>query len=260
MVALLTDFGLSDPYVGEVKAVIKSISPHVDVVDITHDVRPFNVFHGAFILFLSYAFFPKGTVFVAVVDPGVGTGRRGIVVRTCNYWFVGPDNGLLFPAASSDGIRAAYVINDRRYERPYGETFHGRDVFAKVAAEIVSGRRPSMSRIGEGSIVKLEIMGRVPLGAKRFQLLVLHIDRFGNVITNLSSRDFRELGLEGHLKVDVEGRSYIAKVVRAYGEAEPGDLVALIGGTGFLELAVNRGNASELLKVEPGDAIVLELG
>jgi S-adenosylmethionine hydrolase len=147
VVSFLTDYGLDDPYVGEVKAKMLSVCREIRVVDITHSVEPQNVLHGAFLLYLSYRFFPEGTVHLAVVDPGVGTERRGVVIATRRYWFVGPDNGLLYPAANGDGIVGCYEIELEGYRRYGGETFHGRDVFGPVAAELTCGMRPRMREV-----------------------------------------------------------------------------------------------------------------
>lgn len=258
LVALMTDFGTRDAYVGEVKAAILKENRRCTVIDISHEVEPFSILDGAFILYVSHRHFPEGTVFLVIVDPGVGTARRGIVLRSKRYWFVAPDNGVAYPAASSDGIRDAYVIATEAYPRPFGETFHGRDVFARVAACLAAGRRPKMRRVELGEVKGLSI-GRPSLEGGRARLRVLHVDRFGNAVLSLEMGSWGLVSgfLErGRFRVAVGGRTYTARYVPAYGYAEVGELVALWGGTGFLELAVNRGSAAKRLGVSAGSEVV----
>jgi hypothetical protein len=259
IVTLLTDFGVSDPYVAETKGVILSKCGDVEVVDITHQVEPFNIRQGAFLLFLSYKFFPPGTIHVAVVDPGVGTERRGLVLRTRNYWFVGPDNGLLYPAAVSDGLEECFEIMLEKYPRIGGHTFHARDVFGPVAGELAAGLRPALREIDAQSIVKLELATAKFIGG-RVEAEVLHVDRFGNAILNIDSSGVPE-GLEFGDEAFVEhgGRVYSVRYVKAYGDAPSGSLLITFGGTGLLELAVSRGSASTLLGLKPGDKVRIRL-
>ncbi|MCS7142704.1 MAG: SAM-dependent chlorinase/fluorinase [Aigarchaeota archaeon] len=259
VIALLTDYGLSDPYVGEVKAVIKSVCNFVDIIDITHEVRPFDVEHGAFLLLLSYRFFPKGTIFEAVVDPGVGSARRGLVINSRNYYFVGPDNGLLYPAANEDGILAVYSIDERYYARPYGETFHGRDVFARVAAEIAKGRRPRMHRLKRDELVRLEFRFELEEGLKRASGRVLHVDRFGNLVTSIPQEALRFIPVGAIMRLKIGEARYDARLVKSYAEGRGGELIALFGGTGFLEISVNQCSASKFLSVEQGEEVEIEL-
>ncbi|GBC71270.1 Adenosyl-chloride synthase [Candidatus Calditenuaceae archaeon HR02] len=259
IVTLLTDFGVSDIYVAEVKGVILSRCGDVKIVDITHQVEPFNVRQGAFLLLLSYKFFPPGTIHVAVVDPGVGTERRGLVLKTHNYWFVGPDNGLLYPAAMSDGLEECFEIMLEKYPRIGGHTFHARDVFGPVAGELASGLQPALRKIDAQSIVKLELTTARFVGGS-VETEVLHIDRFGNAILNIDSSGMPEgLGLGDELIVEYGGRVYTARYVKAYGDVPPGSLLVTFGGTGQLELAASRGSASMLLGLKPGDRVRIRL-
>jgi len=258
VVSFLTDYGLDDPYVGEVKAKMLSVCREIRVVDITHSVEPQNVLHGAFLLYLSYRFFPEGTVHLAVVDPGVGTERRGVVIATRRYWFVGPDNGLLYPAANEDGIVGCYEIELEGYRRYGGETFHGRDVFGPVAAELACGMRPRMREVDPETLVKLEL-GKAEVTESRVKTKVLHVDRFGNCITNLGSEDVPPWLRTGRqFRVRVGGRELRARFLRAYAEAEPGELLLTLGGTGFLEVSVNRGSAARELSLRIGSELMIE--
>ncbi len=258
LVSFLTDYGLDDPYVGEVKARMLSVCRDVKIVDVTHSVEPQNVLHGAFLLYLSYRFFPEGTVHLAVVDPGVGTERRGIVIATRRYWFVGPDNGLLYPAALEDGIVGCYEIDLEGYPRYGGETFHGRDVFGPVAAELACGRKPRLREVDPETIVKLEL-GRAEVTGERVRTRVLHVDRFGNCVTDLRSEELPQwLAIGRPFTVRVGGKEFRARFLRAYADAAPGELLLTLGGTGFLEVSVNRGSAAKELGLRPGSEVVIE--
>jgi len=259
IVTLLTDFGSTDPYVAETKGVILSRCRDVEIIDITHQVEPFNTGQAALLLLLSYKFFPPGTIHVAVVDPGVGTERRSLVLKTRNYWFIGPDNGVLYPAASSDGLEECFEIMLDKYPRIGGQTFHARDVFAPVVGELASGSWPALKKIDPQSIMKLN------LASSRFEggnaeAEVLHVDRFGNAILNISIEGVTgDLKVGGDVFIECRGRVYSARYVRAYGDVPPGSLLVTFGGTGLLEVAVNRGSASHLLGLKPGDRVRLRL-
>jgi S-adenosylmethionine hydrolase len=258
VVSFLTDYGLNDPYVGEVKARMLSVCKDVKVVDVTHSVEPQNVLQGALLLYLSYRFFPEGTVHLAVVDPGVGTERRGVVIATRRYWFVGPDNGLLYPAANEDGIVSCYEIELEGYRRYGGETFHGRDVFGPVAAEMACGMKPRLREVDPRTIVRLEL-GRAEVTNTSVRAKVLHVDRFGNCITNLRSEDLPPWFRTGRsFRVRVSGRELRARFLRAYAEAAQGELLLTLGGTGFLEVSVNRGSAAKELGLRIGSEVVIE--
>jgi S-adenosylmethionine hydrolase len=257
IITLMTDFGVSDPYVGEVKGAILSRCPSATLVDITHDVHPFNVRQGAFLLRLAYKFFPPGTIHLAVVDPGVGTERRGIVIRTRHYWFVGPDNGLLYPAASQDDIERCFQIRLDKYQRVGGETFHARDVFGPVAGEIAAGSEPGLTEIQRPSIVKMEITEAKFVGGQA-EVEVLHVDRFGNVILNIGAEGVpKDLRIDDKLLIEHDKGAHTAVYARSYGEVAEGALLATFGGTGLLELAVNKGNAASRLKLQPGSRLLL---
>lgn len=259
VITLLTDFGVTDPYVAETKGVMLSKCRDIEIIDITHQVEPFNIAQGAFLLLLAYRFFPPGTIHVAVVDPGVGTERRGLVLRSRNYWFIGPDNGLLYPASMSDGVEECFEILSDNYPRIGGQTFHARDVFAPVAAELASGSWPALRRVSLDSVTRLE------LSAAKFsdgeaEAEVLHIDRFGNAILNIDASVLpAELRLGDEISVEHGGSIHRARYVRAYGDVSPGAPLLTFGGTGLLEVAVNKGSAASLLGLRPGDRVRLRL-
>jgi len=261
IVSLLSDFGLRDPYVAEMKAVILSICPTVRLVDLSHEIEKFNVRMGAFVLASAASYFPNGTVHVAVVDPGVGTERRAIIVETERSFLVGPDNGLLMLAAQRQGIKHVYAIQNPKLMLPrISRTFHGRDVFAPAAAHLAKGYSPTdfgpeihdyvYPKFARKTVKDREIIGEV-----------IHIDDFGNVITNVSSEDLKGLGIrEGEqLQVKLGKKDLKLKLCRAYGEVEPQSPLAIIGSHDFLEVSVNLGNASSTFKVKVGDPFRLVL-
>jgi len=248
LVTLTSDFGASY-YVGEMKGVVKRVNPKAEVVDITHNVSRHSIVEGAFILSRAWRHFPKNTVHVAVVDPGVGSGRKAVAVETENATFIGPDNGILRWALKDETIVRsveldAAVIRERAGVVADSATFHGRDVFAPAAALLTRG-------------VDLDFLGKraedlAPLEIKPDT--IVHIDGFGNIITTCA------FGLRpgGKVRVVHKGSRYEARVVKTYAEAEPGRLIALIGSHGFIEVDVNQGDAARLLGAFVGDRIALE--
>ena len=260
IIALITDFGLKDPYVAEMKAVILSICLKARIIDITHQVEKFNVRMGAFILASASQHFPKETVYVGVVDPGVGTKRRPIIVETSNSLYVGPDNGLLMMAAEKQGIKHVYEIRNKRYMLPkVSRTFHGRDIFAPAAAHLANGISPEefgpeIKDYIAPEYAKPIIEGNTLIGE------VLHIDDFGNLITNISEEALSEIGLaEGDLiKLSFRDKSLRLKICRAYGEVDAGEPLAIIGSHNFLEFSVNLGNAAKCFGLNVGDKLMLE--
>ncbi len=259
---MLTDFGYG-LYVGEMKGVILSINPEVALVDITHEVSRHDIAEGAFLLYASYRYFPPGTVFVGVVDPGVGTARRAVAIQTSHYYFVGPDNGLLYPASSEDGIEEVVEIESGRYTMPkISRTFHGRDVFAPAAAHLSSGIPISElgPRVPVGSLVKLEF-GRAEVGDRRVRGRVLFVDRFGNLITNVRPADLERagIGIGDVLELEIGSTKVEVVYAEAYSRVPEGSLLCLVGGFDLLEISVNRGSAAEALGAERGDAFSLRV-
>lgn len=259
IITLLSDFGLRDSYVAEMKAVILSISPNVHIVDISHEVRKFDVRMGAFLLARAAPFFPKGTVHVAIVDPGVGTERRPIIVETKKSFYVGPDNGLLMLSAQRENIRHVYVVENRKYMlKSISRTFHGRDIFAPAAAHLTRGVPPSEmgSEIRDPitpSFARPKVLDRSIKGE------IIYIDDFGNLVTNIADSDLKLLGIEesDNLLVELGKEKMLLRLCKAYGEAETGRPLAIIGSCNFLEIAVNQGNASKFFGVRGGEEIVI---
>lgn len=233
IVTLTTDFGTRDWFVGSMKGVILSLHPTAQVVDITHELDAGDIHGGAWTLAVSYQCFPPGTVHVAVVDPGVGSTRAALVVRTPDYYFLGPDNGVLSWALRDQPIQDVRRIENTAWMRhPISRTFHGRDVFAPVAARLARGE--PMTEVGR----QVNDWLRLPWPQNPE---ILHIDRFGNAITNLRQRPHR---------LRVAGRE--VRIVNIYQEGAPGEPIGLMGSTGYLEIAINGGNAAATLGLRVG--------
>lgn len=260
-IALMTDFGLRDSFVASMKGVILSICPDVNIVDLSHEVDSFDVMHGALLLSSSAKFFPDGTIFVGVVDPGVGTERRGIVVETRRHVAVGPDNGLFSLLIENEGIVGVYEIRDKSLliDLPF-ETFHGLTVFAPVAAHIANGTPPSSVGPKIDDYVKMSLPRPQVCGSK-ISSIVLHIDRFGNIITGIPMETLRRMNMKqgAKLKLRAKNKTVEATLEKSYGYVPAGSFVFVIDSYGFLELAVNQGDAAKSLGLKRGDPIEIAL-
>ncbi|MGQ9640944.1 MAG: SAM hydrolase/SAM-dependent halogenase family protein [Candidatus Bathycorpusculaceae bacterium] len=257
IITLTTDFGLKDPYVAEIKAVILGICPKATIVDVTHKIEKFNVEMGAFILASASPHFPKGTIHIAVVDPGVGTKRRPIIIQTERYFYIGPDNGILALAATKQGIKRIYEISNSKLMLPkISNTFHGRDIFAPAAAHLANGTSPA----DFGRQIRDIVMPQYAQVVRKKDTLigeVLHIDGFGNVITNFSEKDLKQVGAKKVVKARLNDVDLRLKLCKAYAEAEPQRPLAIIGSHDFLEISINQGNAAKRFKAKVGDKIEL---
>jgi S-adenosylmethionine hydrolase len=261
IITLLSDFGLKDPYVAEMKAVILSIHPQARVIDITHEIEKFNIRMGAFVLASATPYFPAGTIHVAVVDPGVGTKRRPIIVETKRSYYVGPDNGLLMLAAQKEGVCHVYHVNNPQYMFPrVSRTFHGRDIFAPAAAHLAKGS--SSFEFGP-EIQDYALPKFAKTHARKGELLgeILHIDDFGNVVSNISAEELEKMGIrEGcSLRVKLDGKALTLKLCSAYGEVAAKTPLAIIGSSDFLEVSVNQGSASRMFKAKIGGPLRVSL-
>jgi S-adenosylmethionine hydrolase len=254
MITLTTDFGLKDSYVAEMKGVILSINPEAKLIDISHGVEKFDVRMGAFILASAAPYFSKGTIHLAVVDPGVGTVRRAVLVQTKQAFFVGPDNGLLMIAAKSQGIEHVYELANFNFRLPgVSTTFHGRDIFAPAAAYLDSGVKPK--EFGP-EITDLLTPKFAAVTRKNSSLCgeVLHVDDFGNIVTNIAGK---ELSKVKTIKVNLADCQFETTLTNTYGEAKEKSPIAVVGSHGFLEIALNKGSVVEKFKVQSGDAVTL---
>jgi S-adenosylmethionine hydrolase len=257
MITLTTDFGLNDPYVAEMKAVILGICPNAVIVDITHEIEKFNIRMGAYVLASAAPYFPDGAIHVAVVDPGVGTRRRPIVIQTRQGFFVGPDNGLLVLAAEKQGIMRIHELTNPRFMlSTVSHTFHGRDIFAPAAAHLMTGVKPEEF----GPEIRKAVRPEFAKVTQRNEVLVgevLHVDGFGNIITNINEKEVAQSHVKGAVSVELAGYKLKLKFCRAYGETKPHEPLALIGSHGFLEISVNQGNAAKRFKTKAGDRVAI---
>ena len=252
MITLTSDFGYEDPYAAEMKGVILTINPNANIIEITHAVEKFNVRMGAFMLASAAPYFPKGTVHLGVVDPGVGTERRAILVQTKQGFFVGPDNGILILAAQYQGIEHTYELTNPKFMlSKVSCTFHGRDVFAPAATHLDMGVKPS--EFGP-EIRDLFVPEFASVIRKNGSLIgeVLHVDGFGNVITNITSR---EIAQSKRVNIKLQNLSQNFTFGKTYAIAKPQQPLALIGSHGFLEIALNQGSAAAKFHAAAGDRI-----
>lgn len=258
VITLLTDFGNQDAFVGTMKGVILGIYADAQIVDLSHEISPQRIEEGAFVLSAAYPFFPEGTVHVAVVDPGVGGDRRALIVETDRYWFVGPDNGVFAYVYANEKNVRVISVNQARFMLPrISQTFHGRDIFAPVAAHLALGQPvsdfgPPIIDFSTGSITEPVVSMNRILGH------VLHIDRYGNIITDIGENVFSK---------STRGKCYQIKLSSlvlghlstSYDAVEAGAVLAILNSNGLLEIAVNGGSAAELLNLAPGDRVDVEL-
>ncbi len=240
MIVLLTDFGESE-YVGMMKGMIYSICDKARIIDLTHSVSPQSIVEGAWILHRSYSYFPRRTTFVVVVDPGVGTERDAVLVKTANFNFIGPDNGVLYPAVQDDGVEEIFTI---AVEEEDARTFHGRDVFARMAAYLEKG--VAGKRLGEYR-ESLQVPLTFHLDGREGQ--VVRIDRFGNIITNLPPLAKDEVCLmKDELKMPLRCHS-------TYGEGPDDELFIVTGSAGTLEICRRNARAIDRIDLQPGDRV-----
>ena len=262
VIGLFTDYGWDDPYVAQLKGVILSINPNARLLDITHTVTPFNVTEGAWLLDQCAEEFPTGTIFVAVVDPQVGTDRDPILLETAREkFFIGPDNGIFTQVVAREGFSRAWVLDKPQFFRAGGvsRTFHGRDIFGPVAAHLAEDADPE--RFGTPIKALVTLPDKEPTFSDGLiSTEVVHVDRFGNVLLNLPrDSDIAAKLKEGDLvKISIGRESCSAPLVKTYGDVDKGRLLLLYGGDGLLEIGVNQGSAVRQLKVEPGSTVYLK--
>lgn len=255
---LLTDFGLQDYYVSAMKAVILNINPEALIIDITHNISAWNVLEGAFVLWQLLPYTPKDSILVGVIDPGVGGSRKEIVIETSSgRYLVGPDNGLLYPAAKRDGISAVWVVKRNLFEN-ISSTFHGRDIFAPIAAYL--SKNMSISKYCEEAspqhIISLDLFS-YSIRNKGIQGLVLHIDRFGNIITNLDCKVFHSfIKGKNHVLCKIGLDTKQAKIVNTFSDLDEGELGLICGSSGLIEIVSNKFQASTFFgSISPGQNI-----
>lgn len=253
IITLTTDFGTRDGYVGAVKGVIKRINPDAEVVDISHEVESFDVLGGAFVLNNFYRYFPRGTVHLTVVDPGVGSERQPLLIRSQDFFFVGPDNGIFSFVFQNETLTDVVVLSNKKYflTEP-SVTFHARDIFAPVAAYVSRGVAAKEFGPTAKECLKL-VIPEPKLSKGRLRGEIIHMDGFGNLITNVAEESLRGK----RITAITVGRKGIKRLAGSYSEIKQGQLGALIGSSNLLEIAVNQGSAREALKSKIGSAVTI---
>ncbi|MGH9455251.1 MAG: SAM hydrolase/SAM-dependent halogenase family protein [Terriglobia bacterium] len=261
LITLTTDFGLSDHFVGTMKGVILNINPAARIIDISHQINSHDVFDGAFTLLQAYRYFPSDTIHMVVVDPGVGTARRPVIARSGRYIFVAPDNGVLSLIYEEEEANEVREITASHYFlSPLSHTFHGRDIFAPVAAWLSKG--VEVEKFGDPvkDFVRFSAPKPKAAGDHRFQGVVLKTDKFGNLITNFSARQFPALLEENRTAFKLSiGQREISKLSASFAEGQPGELVAILGSSGFIEICTHRGSAAKLVQTGRGAEVFLML-
>jgi S-adenosylmethionine hydrolase len=264
IIALLTDFGTVDPYVAQMKGAILTIDPDARLLDLTHDVTPFDVAQGSYLLDQAAQEFPAGTIFVAVVDPGVGTDRAPVLVKTAaGKFYVGPDNGLFGRVLDREGFAEAWKLDQRAYYRAGGDshTFQGRDVFGPVAAHLAQGTNPAaMGSPLQESALDLPSLHAPEIAGGSVSVEVLQVDHYGNVVLNLPAggEAAEKFHAGNQVKISVGRENFAGPFVHTYAEGEKGRLIVLYGANGLMEIAMNQGSAAQKLKVAPGQLLLLK--
>lgn len=257
VITLMTDFGQDDIFVGVMKGVMAGIVPEAVVVDLTHAIPPFGIAQAAYQLGAAYPYFPKGTVHIAVVDPGVGSERRILAMESDGHLFVAPDNGILTVVHDEKGHGALVAVTERRFFLPeISATFHGRDIFAPVGAHLARGAPLRNLGPAVDDMQRLDLPEPWLLSDGSLQGVVLWVDRFGNLITNISRAELQEYFPRGPVAIRLR-RTVIHGLSQVYTNVAEGELVAMIGSFGTLEIAVRLGNAAERLGVGRGDDVLV---
>ena len=256
IISLTSDFGLADHYVGVMKGVIASIDPGLQIIDICHEIPACSVADGAFVIAQSCRFFPAGTVHAVVVDPGVGTSRRPIVVESGGHYFVAPDNGVLSQVYEKGSYQARVIDVERHALQPVSRTFHGRDVFAPVAARLAAGQ--AFEEFGEPAGACVQLASTIPQQTAPGKWLgrILRIDRFGNIVTSFPVALLEQA--EGGFLL-LAGKLQVSSRAEAYGQAEAGNAFAIAGSSGYVEVSVARQSAANRAGVRVGDSTELIL-
>lgn len=261
IVTLTTDFGLNDHFVGVMKGVILTIAPNTEIVDISHSVQPFDILDGALSLAESYSHFPARTIHLVVVDPGVGSARRPILATSDGFNFVAPDNGVLsLMYAREQRVHVRHITGEHYFRQPISNTFHGRDIFAPVAGYLAKGVEQEKFGPEIEDFVRFNAPKPKATDGKTLRGVVLKVDRFGNLITNFSAQDVPGL-LEGKtpgFKITV-GKREVTTIRTNYADGAPGEVFAIMGSMGYLEIAANRGSATQLTSATKGAEVTVVL-
>jgi hypothetical protein len=250
IITLMTDFGLRDHYVAAMKGVILGICPSASIIDITHEVSSYEVAEAAYLLSQTWSYFPKKTVHVVVVDPGVGSMRRPILAEADGHRFIAPDNGVLTRVLTRESCKVRHISEERYFRKPVSHTFHGRDIFAPSAAHLASGVPTAKLGPRIGNYLRLTFERPNRTARRGWTGAILHVDHFGNVVTNIALADFPHI--EDQPFEITAGFRTIEKLAASYAEMPPGELCAIVGSSGFLEISANQQSAAKILGCEAG--------
>jgi len=261
VITITTDFGSNDHFVGAMKGVIVDIVPEAQIVDISHSVQAYDVLDGALTIAQAYSYFPNGTIHLVVVDPGVGTARRPILASSDGHHFVAPDNGVLSMVyAREERIHVRHITSDHYFRQPVSNTFHGRDIFAPVAAYLA--KQVESDKFGEEITDDVKFAAPRPkaAGENRIRGVVLKVDRFGNLVTNVTAADVPALFADktGPFKI-VVGNREVTDIRAAYAEGAPGEVFGILGSMGYLEIAANRAAAAQITGAVKGSEVMITL-
>jgi S-adenosyl-L-methionine hydrolase (adenosine-forming) len=261
IITLTTDFGLNDHFVGTIKGVILNISPEIEIVDISHSVQAFDVLDGALTIAQAYSYFPSGTVHMVVVDPGVGTARRPILVTSDRHHFVAPDNGVLSMVyAKEERLHIRHVTAEHYSLQPISNTFHARDIFAPVAAWLAKGVDPEKFGDEISDFVRFNPPKPKSVNGNTLRGVILKVDRFGNLVTNITPQDAPMLfGTAPAPFKLVVGKHEITSILPNYSEGSPGEVFGILGSMGYLEIAANRGSAAKIIGSGKGSEVTISL-
>jgi S-adenosylmethionine hydrolase len=258
IITLTTDFGLNDHFVGAMKGVILDIAPDAQIIDISHAVQPFDILDGALTLSQAYSYYPSGTVHMVIVDPGVGTARRPIILTGDRHLFVAPDNGVLsLVYAREERLSVRHITAEHYFLQPRSNTFHARDIFSPVAANLAKG--VAADRFGDEitDYVRFAAPRPKPVDERTLRGVVLKVDRFGNLITNITPQDAPQLfaATPPPFKIAVGTKTQATRMCASYAEGSPGEVFGILGSMGFLEVASNRGSAYQLVGAGKGSEV-----
>jgi S-adenosylmethionine hydrolase len=257
LITLTTDFGTADHFVGSMKGVIAGIAPRARVIDITHEVSPFEIVEGAFTIAEAWRAFPQRTIHVVVVDPGVGSARRPILAEVDGHYFVSPDNGVLSLVWGKERGKVRHITATRYFRVPVSETFHGRDIFSPVAAHLAAG--VAASKFGKLIHDAMRLSGLEPVrtGKRAWTGVVLKVDRFGNLITNFHIDEFEAIRTQPFTLL--AGMERLSRLAANFSEGAMGELLVIVGSSGYLEIAVNRDSAAKRLGCGSGAPLELTI-
>ena len=258
IITLTTDFGLSDHFVGVMKGVILGIQPAADLIDISHGVQPYDIADGAFTIAQAYRYFPKNTIHVVVVDPGVGSARRPLLAEMAGQYFIAPDNGVLSMIfAREQAVRVRHITNERYFLQPVSRTFHGRDVFSPVAGHLAAGITPAQFGMRIEDYIRASFDEPAQTGKHTWIGAVLKADHFGNLATNFHIDDFPSV--RTHAFALQIGTQSISRLALTFSECAPGELFVVVGSSGYIEVAASEGSAAKALGCGAGSPVELTI-